>query len=100
MKLLPKAEVRACALSRDVFQALANGSAQAAVIPIENSLAGSVTEHLGLLLKYRFFIQRELRLRIEDYLMAAHGVRLAAIRRVLLHPVALALGRRCVRTYG
>ena len=56
MKLLPKAEVRACALSRDVFQALANGSAQAAVIPIENSLAGSVTEHLDLLLKYRFFI--------------------------------------------
>ena len=94
MKLLPKAEVRACALSRDVFQALANGSAQAAVIPIENSLAGSVTEHLDLLLKYRFFIQRELRLRIEHNLIAAHGVRLAAIRRVLSHPVALEQCRR------
>ena len=89
MKLVPKVAVCACALSRDVFQALANGTVQAAVIPIENSLAGSVTEHLDLLLQYRFFIQRELRLRIEHNLIAGRGTKVGSIHRVLSHPVAL-----------
>ena len=94
MKLVPTGVVRACALSRDVFQSLASREVQAAVIPIENSLAGSVTEHLDLLLRYRFFIQRELRLRIEHNLIAAHGVRVSDLRRVLSHPVALEQCRR------
>ena len=94
MKLAPRAAVHACALSREVFQLLANGSVEAAVIPIENSLAGSVTEHLDLLLRYRFFIQRELRLRIEHNLIAARGAKLKDIRRVLSHHVALEQCRR------
>ena len=89
-KLLPRAAVVACSQSRDVFRLLQRGSVGAAVIPIENSLAGPVSEHFDLLLEHNVFVQRELRLRIEHNLIAASGVKLGKIRRVLSHPVALA----------
>lgn len=79
-----------CAFSADVFAALEELRAAAAVIPIENSLAGPVSEHFDLLLKYPFFVQGELRLRIEHNLIAAKGVRVSDLKRVYSHPVALA----------
>jgi prephenate dehydratase len=93
-KLLPRARVIACSLSADVFDALVRKKADQAVIPIENSLAGPVTEHFDLLLKHNFFIQRELRLKIEHNLIAPPGVKLRDIRQVLSHPVALQQCRR------
>ncbi len=78
-----------CARSVEVFDRLERGSVQAAVIPIENSLAGSVAEHFDLLLERNVFIQREFRLRIIHNLIAAPGVKLADVRQALSHPVAL-----------
>ena len=52
LKLVPGAEIVPCALSAEVFAALDAGAADAAVIPIENSLAGSVLEHFDLLLAH------------------------------------------------
>jgi prephenate dehydratase len=69
-KMLPRAIVVPCARSAEVFDRVENGSAQAAVIPIENSLAGSVAEHFDLLLTRDVFIQRELHLRIRHNLIA------------------------------
>src|SRR5579864_8125262 len=88
-ELLPSATVVACPQSRDVFDLLKKHRVEAAVIPIENTLAGPVSEHLDLLLEHKVFVQREFRLRIEHNLIAAPGVRLAQVRRVLSHPVAL-----------
>lgn len=88
-RLFPKAAVRTCPLSAEVFEQLNAGAVQAAVIPIENSLAGPVSEHYDLLLTHDFFIEREFRLRIEHCLIAAPGTRMNSIRRVLSHPVAL-----------
>ena len=87
--LVRRAEVLACSRSIEVFDALDSGRAAAAVIPVENTLAGPVGEHLDLLLERKVFIQRELHLRIEHNLIAAPGVRLKDIRQVLSHPVAL-----------
>jgi prephenate dehydratase len=89
MELVRGASIVSCATSREVFAQTAAGKANAAVIPIENSLAGSVAEHFDLLLSYPLYIQREFRLRIEHNLITAPGVRLADIREVLSHPVAL-----------
>jgi prephenate dehydratase len=82
-KLLP------CALSAQVFDALKNKVAEAALIPLENSLAGSVAEHYDLLLTHQVSIEREFRLRIRHNLIAAPGVKLSSIKRVYSHPVAL-----------
>ncbi len=83
-------EVQFCALSAEVFERLVEGRAEAAVIPIENSLAGSVLEHYDLLLANPVRIERELLLRIRHNLIAAPGVPLARVREVYSHPVALA----------
>jgi prephenate dehydratase len=72
-----------------VFSSVLRGRAHSAVIPIENSLAGSVAEHFDLLLEHPLFIHRERRLRIRHNLIALPGARLAQLRRVLSHPVAL-----------
>jgi prephenate dehydratase len=78
-----------CARSSEVFDRVERGSVKVAVIPIENSLAGSVAEHLDLLLARSVFIQQEFRLRIVHNLIAAPGVKMGEIRRVYSHPVAL-----------
>ncbi len=88
-----------CAASADVFDALDARRVQAAVIPIENSLAGSVAEHFDLLLAREAFIHREYSLRIEHNLIAAPGVRLGEVRRAFSHPVALAQCRDFFRAH-
>jgi prephenate dehydratase len=85
----PGCRVVPCARSLEVFDRLDNRSVDIAVIPIENSLAGSVLEHFDLLLARDVFVQSEFRLRIVHNLIAAPGVKLADIRRVYSHPVAL-----------
>ena len=99
LQLAPQMTVLPCAVSRDVFAVLKKGTAAAAAIPIENSLAGSVAEHFDLLLEHDFWIEKELRLRIEHNLIAAPGVALKQVRRVLSHPVALDQCRRLFRQH-
>jgi prephenate dehydratase len=94
IKLVADAEIVPCALSAEVFQALASGSVDAAVIPIENSLAGSVLEHFDLLLKYDVKVVRETLLRIRHNLIAIAGATTGQIDRVFSHPIALAQCRR------
>ena len=88
-RMLPQARVVPCARSVEVFDHVESGSAGAAVIPIENTLAGTVAEHADLLVARDVFIQAEYLLRIVHNVIAAPGVKLASLRRVLSHPVAL-----------
>ena len=78
-----------CARSAEVFDRLESGAVPVAVIPIENSLAGSVTEHLDLLLARDVFIQRDFHLRIIHNLIARPGVKKSELRRAFSHPMAL-----------
>src|ERR1022692_518890 len=87
-KMVPGCSVVSCARSAEVFDRLARDSVTAAVIPIENSLAGSVAEHFDLLLARKVFIHREFRLRIVHNLIATRGVKRREIRRAYSHPVA------------
>jgi prephenate dehydratase len=88
-RMLPRCAVVPCARSAEVFDRLERGSVGAAVIPIENTLAGTVAEHADLMLTREVFIQAEYLLRIVHNVIAMPGVRLGALRRVLSHPVAL-----------
>jgi prephenate dehydratase len=88
-RMLPRCTVDGCARSAEVFDRLERSLVAGAVIPIENSLAGSVAEHLDLLLTRDVFVQREFRLRIKHNVIAPPGVKFSELRRVLSHPVAL-----------
>ena len=88
-KNFPRAKVMPCAISSEVFAALQAGKVDTALIPIENTLAGPVVVHYDLLLEHDFHVNAEFRLRIEHQLLATPGTKLAEIREVLSHPVAL-----------
>lgn len=87
--MLPQARLVPCSRSLEVFDRVRRGSVDGAVIPIENSLAGSVAEHFDLLLGREVYILREFRLRIVHNLIALPGTKLGSVRRVFSHPVAL-----------
>lgn len=96
LKLVPGATIVPCALSAEVFARLTDGKVDAAVIPIENSLAGSVSEHFDLLLTHDVKVDEETLLRIRHNLIAVPGATTGEIDRVFSHPVALAQCRRFI----
>jgi prephenate dehydratase len=87
-------EIIACTVSAQVLAKVVSGEVDGAVLPIENSLHGSVAEHYDLLLELPVQIERESLLRIRHNVIAMPGVKLAAVRRVMSHPVALSQCRR------
>ena len=94
LKMEPQATIVPCAVSADVFERVTRDDVCAAVIPIENSLAGSVVEHFDLLLQCDVQIERESLLRIRHNLIGKPGSTIDGIEQVLSHPVALAQCRR------
>jgi prephenate dehydratase len=72
-----------------VFAALAAGNVDAAVVPLENTLAGSVHDNFDLLLKYPFEITAETSVRVIHNLIAPPGTSFESVRNVYSHPVAL-----------
>jgi prephenate dehydratase len=84
------ATVVPCMLSADAFDRLRKGKVDAIMIPIENSLAGSVVEHYDLLREHAVFIERETVIRIEHHVIGMPGSNLEEIQRIYSHPVALA----------
>lgn len=87
-------EIACYALSAEVFEALETGAVDAAVVPIENSLAGPVAEHYDLLLAHDAAIERESQLRIRHNLIGVPGATVEGLRKVISHPIALAQCRR------
>jgi len=73
----------------DLFEAVQKELAEAAIVPIENSLTGSILQNYDLLLRYAVVITGEIILRIGQHLMALPGVHEGDLRRVFSHPQAL-----------
>jgi prephenate dehydratase len=72
-----------------VFEAVASGEVDRGVIPIENSLFGSVHANYDLLQSNDLWITDEISVRIRHHLMGLPGTRLEDIRKVYSHPQAL-----------
>jgi len=81
----------------DVFRSLKEGDVHGAVVPIENSLHGSVHENYDHLQHYQLPIVGETSVRIVHNLIAPAGVTFGKIRRVYSHPVAL---NQCLRFFA
>lgn len=73
-----------------VFDSVANSEISAAVVPVENSQAGSINDTYDLLLKHDLNIVGEVYLRVKHCLLALPGETLESIRRIYSHPQALA----------
>jgi len=86
----PYLQTRPCESFADVFSLVERGEAQFGVVPIENSLEGSVNQVYDLLLDSTLKVCGEIELRISHCLIALPDADLATIKRVYSHPQALA----------
>ncbi|MFA6541928.1 MAG: prephenate dehydratase [Bacteroidota bacterium] len=83
---------------RDVFDDVTNGTSRYGIVPIENSLFGSVSQNYDLLLEYPLSIIGELKLRIKMNLMALPGTSIKDIRHVYSHPQGLGQSDKYLQT--
>jgi prephenate dehydratase len=78
-----------CPSFEHVFRTVEKHQVRYGVVPIENSLAGSIHQNYDLLLKYHLQIIGEKSLRVSHNLIAAPRTSLARVRRIFSHPQAL-----------
>src|SRR5438270_2878629 len=95
--LEPRAEPQPHREFRDVAQAVVDGRADFGLLPIENSLVGSIATNFDLIAESGLAIVGEVVSSVHHCLLGLAGASPAALRRVLSHPVALAQCERFLR---
>jgi prephenate dehydratase len=98
LQIRPDAAAIPCKAFEDVFDAVSSGAADCGVLPIENSIGGSIHRNFDLLLERDLPIVGEVELRVVHHLLAVPGTTLERVRRVYSHPQALAQCDRFLRT--
>jgi prephenate dehydratase len=86
-----------CRAFEEAFEAVAGKTADQAVIPIENTLAGSIHKNFDLLARHSLEVIAETSLRVEHSLIVHPGVSLRRIRQIYSHPAALEQCSRLLR---
>ena len=94
------AETQSCESFDAVFEAVVSNQCEAALIPIENSLAGSIHQNYDLLLRHNLHIVGEHFLRVQHCLIAMPGVKKEDIKKAISHPQALGQCAGYLRTHG
>ena len=89
-----------CASFASAFAAVRNGDAQLAMIPVENTLAGRVSDIYHLLPEGGLHIIAEEYLPVHHQLLAVKGAKLEDIKSVRSHPMALGQVRKRLETLG
>ena len=97
LRLLPGADPRPYPTFDEVFDAVHAGDVSLGVVPIENSIGGSIHRNYDLLLERDLSIVGEVQVPVVHQLLALPGVKLEEVRRVLSHPQALAQCARFLR---
>jgi len=96
----PKTEVKTCSDFKEVFDSVCTQETQHGVIPVENSLEGSVTQNYDLFLRYDVKVCGEVVVKIEHCLISNPGVALEDIKFVYSHPQALGQCQRFLEEFG
>ena len=96
----PDIEVVPCATFDIAFDAVEHGEVDGGLLPIENSLAGSIHRNYDLLLQHTLSIIGEQHLRVSHCLIGHPGVTLGEVRKVISHPQALAQCDAYLRKLG
>ncbi|OMP06862.1 Prephenate dehydratase, partial [Corchorus capsularis] len=89
LKAYPNCETVPCDQFEATFKAVELWLVDKAVLPIENSIGGSIHRNYDLLLRHRLHIVREVQLTVNHCLLALPGVKKEEVKRVLSHPQAL-----------
>jgi prephenate dehydratase len=95
-----QAEPQACESFDAVFEAVISGACKSALIPIENSLAGSIHQNYDLLLRHNLHIVGEYFLRVQHCLIGMPDAKKEDIKKAISHPQALEQCARYLRSRG
>jgi len=95
-----EAIVHPCHSFVDIFEAIHDNRANRGMLPVENSLAGTVIPAYDQLVDHDLRIRAEVILKIEHCLMAPPGMALNDVKRALSHPQALAQCEHTLRRLG
>ncbi len=96
----PGIKVKPCESLDDVFQAVSEGEAQQGIVPIENSLEGSISRVYDLLLDSSLKVCGETELRVIHCLISSPDTSLAEVKKAYSHPQALGQSQRFLRHLG
>ncbi|KAM7278597.1 hypothetical protein ACFE04_005731 [Oxalis oulophora] len=99
-KAYPNCEAVPCEQFDTAFEAVERWLVDRAVLPIENSLGGSIHRNYDLLLRHHLHIVGEVKLAVSHCLLANPGVKLEDLTRVLSHPQALAQCENTLTKFG
>ena len=88
-RAFPEAKLTAASDFTEAYRAVEAGEYDCAVLPIENSSAGSVTEVYDLMVRHKFYIVKSIKLHISHALLAKPGVKLEDVKEVVSHTQAL-----------
>ncbi len=83
-----------------MFESVVSGGSDAALAPIENSLAGSIHQNYDLLLRHNLHIAGEYFLRVRHCLISLPGVKKEEIKKAISHPQALGQCAAYLRSHG
>lgn len=92
-------EVKPCQTFGEIFEAVSSSAVTHGVVPIENTLYGSIHENYDNLLRYNLNIFGETTVRIAHHLITPPGVTFRSLKRVYSHPVALNQCRLFLQKY-
>ncbi|KAL5972590.1 ADP,ATP carrier protein [Asimina triloba] len=90
LKAYPECETIPCEQFEAAFKAVELWLVDKAVLPIENSLGGSIHRNYDLLLRHRLHIVGEVQLAVNHCLLGLPGVKMEDLKRAISHPQALA----------
>ncbi len=96
----PAARLKGYDSLEDVFQTVEKDENQFAIVPVENSLEGSITRTYDLLLDSRLNVSGEIQLRVVQCLIGLPAARLELIKEVCSHPQALGQCKTFLRRMG
>jgi prephenate dehydratase len=96
----PAAKTLPCRTFTAIFEAVHQGLATQGMLPVENSLAGTVLPAYDLLVDHDLHVQAEVIVRVAHCLMAPAGTQLADVKRVKSHHQALAQCEQTLRRLG
>ena len=97
LRFIDHADLLACETFEQVFEAVDQGKATHGVLPVENSIGGSIHRNYDLLLEHDLPIVGEVQLIVTHNLMALPGTRIDDLTRIYSHPQALAQCERFLR---
>ena len=88
-KMIRYPSIMYCRTFENVFGAIENGLCQYGILPIENSLAGSVNSVYDLMIRHHCYIVRSARIKIDHTLLALPGAKAEEIREIYSHEQAI-----------